>query len=153
MLLSMFISFLLARKVSSRNYVQLVTILILVVSLVSIVLPLSFPFYALLEATQIPEDGVYVLYFLTFEIRKSFVTMHMHACMHIFIRYFLMFFFHFLFFSLVNFVGAIIGYWIGKSEILEDSSKQRISFLKQTIKEPVKCKGSLSVYFDTFCQL
>ena len=118
MLLSMFLSFLLARKFSSRNYVRLVTILIIVVSLFSMGLPLSFPFYARLEVKgiMVPEARLYVLYFLTFEINRSVTSLFILEIL----RYsFLMLFLHYLFFLLVNIVGVIIRHWIGKSKILE----------------------------------
>ena len=118
MLLSMFLSFHLVRKVSSRDYVQLTTILILVFSLFSMILPLSFPFYTLLKMTLIPMR-FYMLYFLTFKISESVFWINLAGTSVFIQRYFLMFLLYYLFFLSVNIVGAIIGYWIGKSAILE----------------------------------
>ena len=110
----MFLSFLLARKLGTRIYVLLVTILIIVVSLLSLGLPLSFPFYSYIYAAIGPgAPGVICeLYFLTFEINRS---MEING----------MLFLHYSFFLLVNIVGAIIGYWIAKSTILERFLKKK----------------------------
>ena len=129
MLLSMFSSFLLVRKFGSRIYVRLVTILIILVSLFSMglpvfnsgweyelkyPLPLSLPFYASIEwRGGFPELSLYLLYFLTFEINRSVTPSYFfHG----------MLFLHYSFFLLVNVVGAVVGYWIGKSKRLEGLS-------------------------------
>ena len=135
MLLSMSLSFLLERKFGTRIYVQLMAILIIVVSLFSTglpvfydgwdyelkyPLPLSFPFYASIKKVPgpvplvVPYPGIYILYFLTFEISRSVTPFYFFQGM---------FFLHYSFFLLVNVVGAIVGYWISKSKSLERPSK------------------------------
>jgi len=107
MLLSIFLSFLLARKLGARIYVLLVTIKIILVSLLSLSFPLSFPFYSYIYAAVGPGSPgpVYELYFLTLEIHRSMETNGM-------------LFLYYSFFLLVNIVGAVIGYWMSKSKKL-----------------------------------
>ena len=100
---SLVVSFLLARKFGSRIYVGLVSILIILVSFFSMMLPLSFPFHGSIYAAVGPgTPGVISeLYFLTFEINRS-------------IKIPGMVFLHYSFFLLVNLLGAILGYWTEK---------------------------------------
>lgn len=117
MLLSLFLSFLLARKFGSRIYILSVTILIIVIPLFSVGLPLSFPFYAFIWAgISAPEACIYGLYFLTFEINRSVTTSYF---------FHRMFFIYYSFFLLVNVVGAILGYWISKSKTLREILKDK----------------------------
>jgi hypothetical protein len=148
MLLSILLSFVLARKFEGRKYAMLIFTVIVLVSFSSAFgwitihqyeefplrtieyyrlhpVPLSFPFYAstslhlpitllnyspilgLFNLTKI----IYQIDFLTFEIisintyYSSFTLKIAPLC--------------YSFFLVVNVIGAIVGYWIGKSEILE----------------------------------
>jgi len=148
MLLSIFLSFVLTIKFEGRKYAILIFTIIVLVSFFSAFgwitihqyeefplrtieyyrlhpVPLSLPFYAstsldlpikFLNYPPIPRlfnltKIIYQIDFLTFEIisintyYSSFTLEIASLC--------------YSFFLLVNIVGAIVGYWIGKSEILE----------------------------------
>jgi hypothetical protein len=143
MLLSILLSFLLARKSTGKFHLLLMTILLILVSFFSLglpsfvssyqrydlkyPLPLSFPFYASLYHTRgfelILNHAIrYSLGFLGFEIVGSWLPFTLWELLPFYSL-----------FLLANITGAIIGYWRGKSTVLENSSRQRLS-LKQTIK-------------------
>ena len=135
MLLSMLLSFLLAKKFTGKIYVLLMTIFLTLISLFSMglpslfryqdwgymevyelkyPLPLSFPFYASVQSSPYwpvhgPPRSYYLLHFLTFEIVRGYVPTYILEPLYLYYSFFL----------LVNIVGAIIGYWISKSTILE----------------------------------
>jgi len=129
MLLSMFISFILARKFTGKTYVSLMTVSLILVSLFSMglprlfpyyqyqsryelkyPLPLSFPFYASLQpvtvTTRPPYGPIssYLLHFLTFEFVRVYAPFTLGwLCL------------YYSFFLLFNLIGAIFGYWISKT--------------------------------------
>jgi len=154
MFLSTFLSFVLARKFKGRKYAIFVFVTIVVVSFFSAFgwitirqyeefplrtteyyrlhpVPLSFPFYAstslhlpitllnyppvlrLFDLTKI----IYRINFLTLEIisintlYSSFTFGIAPSC--------------YSFFLVVNIIGAVVGYWIGKSTILERFFKKK----------------------------
>jgi len=86
-------------------------------------IPLSFPFYTLIDTTMgfiIPPHlpplyGYHQLYFLTAEIGRFVFPLRSD-----------LFLLVYSFFILVNIIGAIIGYWIGKSAILERFFKKAL---------------------------
>ena len=147
MFLSIFLSFVLARKFRGRKYAILIFALIVLVSFFSAFgwitihqrtdwthktiqwykfhpVPLSFPFYASvfydLTVIPLPIDLSRITYqidFLTFEITRVTTYYSSFTLGDAFIYYFL--------FLLVNIVGAFVGYWISKSTILERIFKKK----------------------------
>jgi hypothetical protein len=138
MLLSMFISFILARKFTGKTYVSLMTVLLILVSLFSMglprllpyyqyqstyelkyPLPLSFPFYASLQPVTVtgrppPPIGLYLLHFLTFEFVRVYAPFTLGwLCL------------YYSFFLLFNLVGAIFGYWISKTTFIDKLIEER----------------------------
>ena len=141
MLLSIFISFLLARRFRGRAYVTLIIVITFLVSFLSAFgwirihqhmdftfktvkyyrlhpVPLSFLFYASafveLPAWPLPFDLSRVIYqidFLTFEIISVAIDYSSFTLGRASIYY--------SFFLLGNIAGAIIGYWISKSTFIE----------------------------------
>jgi hypothetical protein len=135
MFLSIFLSFVLSRKFRGRSYALLTILITVVVSFFSasgweevivfnsdyyftptFPIPLSFPFYASIDISMgfisppgsPPMYGEYQFYFLTVEIGR-FVFPLRSA----------LFLLVYSFFVLVNLIGGIVGYWMGKSVILE----------------------------------
>ena len=135
MLLSLFLSFILSRRLGSKAYVVLMIVGIVLVSFFSTVgigkaetynstyyftpnfpIPLSFPFYALIDTTMIfirppdlpPLRGYCPIYFVTAEIGEFVFPLGSGLFLLIY-----------SFFMLVNIIGVIIGYWISKSAALE----------------------------------
>jgi len=136
MLLSMFTSFLLARKFGRVTYVLLTTVALVFISFFSVglprafsgrdyptpsyyPLPFSFPFYSIDNPhshwgmlTVVSES--YEIYFLTFRIAEfwDFYPLSQRSYNMIPFRFY-------LYFLLINLVGAILGYWISKSAFIE----------------------------------
>jgi len=115
MLLSMVISFLLARRFSGKKYVLLMTILLVLVAFLSVLtIPLSFPFYvaSYIEVTggQVIDNMTmmnafqpyYDIVFLTLKIEgfEPGTIQHIDLVL------------VYSFFVLVNLLGAILGFWI-----------------------------------------
>jgi hypothetical protein len=138
MLLSMFISFLLARKFTSKKYVLLTTVFLALISLFSMglpsrfdysqysdvyklehPLPVSFPFHASIRYPPMharpPATIIYFVRFVTVEIAIRPAPFTLGEL-----------YFYYSFFLLANIVGAIIGYWISKSTILERLLKTKV---------------------------
>lgn len=128
----MYFSYRLARSAKRRSYLFAITIFILAVSLFSTVpdfpplyiltyilfFPLSFPFYTLLEFTRIFVNDLpkHVTYrgvrFLTVDITvKSSLEYDIYS-LHGLITAFSLF-------LLVNILGALLGYWIGKKHRIQ----------------------------------
>ena len=124
MLLSMYLLYRLARSAKLRSYMPIVAVLILVVSVLPAIFPvtlvigvtwpvtfLSFPFYASMGYTRIFENYLphhiwyYKLQFLGLTITSS--NFSPSSALTECIR-------HFPFFLVVNILGALLGYWIGK---------------------------------------
>jgi hypothetical protein len=124
MLLSMYLLYRLARTAKLRSYMPMVAGFILVVSLLPAILPvtlviqvtwpvtfLSFPFFASMGYTRIFENDLprhiwyYKLQFLVLDITSS--NFSPSSALTECIR-------HFPFFLVVNILGALLGYWIGK---------------------------------------
>ena len=136
MFLSLFLSFVLARKFKGIIYVPLMIVVIVLVSLFSMGLPtstyspyyhpaydlgpltpLSFPFYASIYDIWVGHqpDYYYRLNFLTFQINEAFAPVPFGTvCL------------HYSFFLLGNVVGAIVGYWVYKSRFLERLYKKSL---------------------------
>ena len=147
MLLSTFLSFVLARKFQGRKYAIFVFVVIVLVSFFSAFgwitihqrtdythktvqwykfhpVPLSFPVYASvfyhLTVGPLPIDESEIIYqigFLAFEIARVTTYYFSFTLVNVFNYY--------SFFLVVNIVGAFVGYWIGKSTILERFFKKR----------------------------
>ncbi len=145
MLLSILLSFLLARKFTGKIYVLLTTVFLALISLFSMglpshfpyrysptvwvydpksllyelksPLPLSFPFYASVQKGIFigPVINYYLLHFLTFEFVRDYLPSTLGVL-----------YLYYSFFLLANIVGAIIGYWISKSTILERLFKTKV---------------------------
>jgi len=139
MLLSMFISFILARKFTGKTYVSLMTVSLILVSLFSMglpsrfdyyqyagfdayklehPLPISFPFYVSLQPVVVTLPrygpiGSYLLHFLTFDFVRDYVPFTLGDL-----------YLYYSFFLLVNLVGAILGYWISKTTFIEKLLKK-----------------------------
>jgi len=132
MLLSMFISLLLARKLRGVTYVLLTTVALLYISLLSfglptlgpynptpdlIPFPLSFPFYSINTVrprsfwtfTEMAES--YELYFMTSRIAEVWEERS-----HFQFNYLEDLFPFYCYFLLINIVGAILGYGLSKSK-------------------------------------
>ena len=149
MLLSMFISFLLARKIKGKLYVLLITVVLILVSLFSIGFPriwdylgwryspeyifwqlnlpalaLSFPFHVYFSQ---------VLHFVSplpplpnpprYDLSLFFLVFKLESFYGIFltIGYIILLV---SFFLLVNLVGAILGYWISKTTFIDRQLKK-----------------------------
>jgi len=140
MLLSMFISFLLARRFRRRTYVTLIIVIIVLVSFFSAFgwiarrqrmdwtfktvhyytfhpIPISFPFYASIFYSWTvlpgPIDGsmfTYQISFLTFEITRATTYYPSPFTLASASVYC-------SFFLLINIIGTFVGYWIGKLTI------------------------------------
>jgi hypothetical protein len=134
MLLSMFISFLLARRFRWKTYVALTTIIVALVSLFSVTvvylyplplfdvrvkqypLPLSFPFHVCIwrYSGYGFRYGVEI-YFLTLRIGHQSLWLapsSMFDIMNFFGKVYISF-------LLINVVGAIFGYWISKTTFID----------------------------------
>jgi len=145
MFLSLFLSFVLARKLGSKTYGVLMIVVIVLVSFFSTVgiggwlrypwgcyilpvspVPLSFPFHTYIRVIEPRMPGsshYYHLDFLTVPIIGSEVPVKCSLFLLIY-----------SFFILVNIIGAILGYWIGKSAILKmKESKTREQVIKELI--------------------
>jgi len=154
MLLSMFISFLLARRFKGKVYVLLMTVVLIPMSLLSIgfpsvwgtmrdgptvwqvnlpAIPLSFPFHTSISKgppinivgtwrPPFPFPPTYSvrLYLLTYQVWTNEMPgpLQLLTSEHIVLLL--------PFFLLVNLMGAIIGYWISKSTILERLFKTKV---------------------------
>ncbi len=124
MLLSMYLLYRLARSAKLRSYMPIVPVLILVVSVLPAIFPLtimiggtwpvtflSFPFFASMGETRIFENYLphhiwhYTFQFLGLTITYSNFSpsSYLTECIR-----------HFPFFLVVNILGALLGYWIGK---------------------------------------
>ena len=145
MLLSMFVSFFLARRFGGKAYVSLLTVFTILITLFSVglprmdaywrytywkysvelrhPLPLSFPFYASVFVVlgihwgPYPPPRYYQLYFLTFKLQELGLPVEF--------EHFILFY---SFFLEINIVGVIIGYWISKTTLVE---KLTFKFIKQ----------------------
>jgi hypothetical protein len=141
MLLSMFISFVLARRFSGRNYVTLIIVTIALLSFFSAFgwitlhqrtdfthrtsqwyklspVPLSLPFYASvlydMAVRPLPIDSSRITYrigLLTVEILSVTESYSSFTLGQASV--------YFSFFFLVNLIGAILGYWINKSTFID----------------------------------
>ena len=139
MLLSMLISFLLARKFRWKIYVALIAVIVTLISLFSVTviilhplnttlswvqgnnypLPLSFPFYVCIFNIGGYCGGCYhvSIYFLTLRIDyQSWLSPYMS------LDFFAKVYIPFL---LINIVGAILGYWINKTAFIDKLLKKR----------------------------
>jgi hypothetical protein len=124
MLLSMYLLYRLVRSAKLRSYMPMVAGFILVVSVLPVIFPLtimiwvtwpvtflSFPFFASMGYTRIFENDLphhiwyYKLQFLFLDITSSNFSpsSYLTECIR-----------HFPFFLVVNILGALLGYWIGK---------------------------------------
>ncbi len=142
MFLSLFLSFVSARKLRNRKFSLLMIVVIVLVSFFSAFgmgrvdtynstyyftptfpVPLSFPLYTLIDTTMVfitpphlpPLHGYYQLYFLTVETGRF--VFPLRSDLFLLVN---------SFFILVNSIGVIIGYWIGKSAILERFFKKSL---------------------------
>ena len=140
MLLSMFISFVFARRFRWKKYVALVAVIVPLVSLLSVLpyfevavehyhlLPMSFPFHARIGIDvyyKFVEEPPYLslineLYFLTFKI--GHIKWECPQNINPSIGFLSIIYLPFL---LINLVGAIFGYWISKSTFIEKLLKKR----------------------------
>jgi hypothetical protein len=145
MLLSMFISFLLARRFRGKVYVLLMTMVLILVSLFSIgfpiiwrsidgdiiwqmnsaTIPLSFPFHA--SISEIPYADLLPYYPrplhpLAYDVELYFLTFQLVDFESIVITRHIIFLVSF--FLPVNLVGAILGYWINKSTFIDKLLKK-----------------------------
>ena len=131
MLLSMYLLYRLARSAKLRSYMPMVTIFILVVSVLPVIFPVTFmigatwpvtflswpalfmvdPFYRIIE--YIPEtdtwDVEYATYHEAYIPAMKVVTLDWHE----------FFVIAFSLSLLVNFLGASLGYWIGKKHRIQ----------------------------------
>ena len=140
MLLSMFMSFLLARKFRWRIYLILIAVMVALVSLFSVTvvclfplsrlfdpsrpLPLSFPFHVriLMPPTWVGIIYIYEIYFLTLKIgRFEIWYWHRGQNMDLFLDFLGNVYLSFL---IINLVGAIFGYWISKLTFLDKLLKK-----------------------------
>ena len=146
MLLSMFISFLLARRFRRRTYVALIVVIIVLVSFFSAFglirkhqykelgkstdwytfhpVPLSFPFYASVfyswNVYPIGVDGsrfTYQIVFMAFELTRATTYYPSPLTLRSASVYYSLF-------LLVNIVGTIFGYWISKSTFIDKLLKK-----------------------------
>ena len=134
MLLSMFISFLLARRFRWKTYVALTTVIVALVSLFSVTivylyplplfdvrvkqypLPLAFPFYVSIR--RLSGYGFYYvfeIYFLMLRIEHPILSLSPASMLDI-ISFFGKIYMPFL---LINVVGATFGYWISKTTFID----------------------------------
>jgi len=147
MLLSMFISFLLARKFRGKTYVLLIAVSLALVSLFSMGLPSHFPY------RYVPSHWEYDPKSLLYEL-KSPLPLSFPFCASVqkgmviigpvfnyYLLHFLTFeivrgylpltlgelYLYYSFFLLVNLVGAIFGYWISKTTFIDKLLKKRQS--------------------------
>ena len=139
MLLSILLSFLLARKFTGKIYVLLTTVFLALISLFSMglpshfpyrysptvwvydpksllyelksPLPLSFPFYASIQYSPIRVFPPRIYYLLHF-LTFEFVRGYVPFTLGELYLYY-------SFFLLVNLVGAIFGYWISKTAFIQ----------------------------------
>ena len=140
MLLSMFMSFLLARRFRWKIYLILIAVIVALVSLFSLTvvclfpfsqlfdryrpLPLSFPFHVriYMPHTFAGTSYIFEIYFLTLKIGNlgiSYMTRLPNM------DYFLDFLGKvYLSFLIINFVGAILGYWISKTAFINKLLKK-----------------------------
>jgi len=140
MLLSMFISFLLAKKFRWRTYLILIAVVVALVSLFSVTvvclfplsrlfdpyrpLPLSFPFHVriYMPLTFIGTSYIYEVYFLTLKIGSIGIGYWTRLPN---MDYFLDFLGKvYLLFLIINLVGAILGYWISKTTFIDKLLKK-----------------------------
>jgi len=147
MLLSMFISFLLARKIKGKLYVLLITVVLILVSLFSIGFPriwdylgwryspeyifwqlnlpalaLSFPFhvyFSLARLRFVPPSPNPPIY----DLNLYFLVFQLESFDRIYLStgYIILLV---SFFLLVNLVGAILGYWISKTTFIDKLLKK-----------------------------
>jgi len=146
MLLSMLISFLLARKLRGKIYVLLMTVVLILVSLSSIgfpsvwrstggdtiwqvnlpVIPLSFPFHIsisrplMIRLHDVPIPDFFRLHPLppTYEIGLYFLTIQIWSNLDWWLLTSQDIILLVSSFLLINIVGAIIGYWISKTTFI-----------------------------------
>jgi len=152
MLLSMFTSFLLARRFKGKVYVLLVTVVLILMSLLSIgfpsvwgtmrdettvwqvnlpAIPLSFPFHtSISEGPPINIVGTWRPPFPfppTYSVRLYFLTYQvwtneMSGPLQLLTSEHIVFLLPF--FLLVNLIGATFGYWISKTTFIDKLSKK-----------------------------
>jgi hypothetical protein len=152
MLLSMFISFLLARKIKGKLYVLLITVVLILVSLFSIGFPsiwdylgwryspeyrfwqlnlpalaLSFPFHVYFSQVFLPAHWHFVSPLPNppiYDLSLYFLVFKLESFGRIYltIGYIILLV---PFFLLVNLVGAILGYWISKTTFIDKLLKKR----------------------------
>ena len=151
MLLSMFISFLLARRFGGRMYVPLMIVGLVLVSFFSVGIPefrfgqrvwpmernavllhnpvpLSFPLYASSVKYETDEayrgDMLYQLYLFNFVIREHLIFFYSFIPSKTFNLGMFDYVLYYSFFMLVNMVGAILGYWLGKATFIDHLFKK-----------------------------
>jgi len=152
MLLSMFISFLLARRFKGKVYVLLMTIVLILVSLFSIgfpsvwrstggdtiwrlnlpAIPLSFPFHIsisrplMIRLHDIPIPEHFWLHPLppTYEIRLCFLTIQIWSNLDWWLLTSQDIILLVSSFLLINITGAILGYWISKTTFIDKLLKK-----------------------------
>ena len=135
MLLSIFISFLLARRFSGKIYVPLIVVAMILISISSVgwitiinehrigvepqgTLPLSFPFNTI-KIYVLGSWPVYSLRFLEFQIIEVFPE-------HKWLLSSEQFLLIYTFFLLVNIVGILIGYWMKTQRWLSILKKVKV---------------------------
>ena len=151
MLLSMFTSFLLARKFKVKIYILLMTVVLILVSLFSIgfpsvwrsaggiviwqvnlpAIPLSFPFYA--SISEVPYAYLLPYYPrpshpLAYSVELYFLSFQPVGFESIVITRHIIFLVSF--FLLINLIGAILGYWISKTTFIDKLIARRKTKVK-----------------------
>jgi hypothetical protein len=138
MLLSMFISFILARRFTGKTYVSLMAVSLALVSLFSMGLPSRFDYYPYSDAYKLEHPLP-----ISFPFHASIKYPPMYARHPPAISYFVHFvtvkividytpftltlgklYFYYSFFLLFNLVGAILGYWISKTTFIDKLLKK-----------------------------
>jgi len=145
MLLSMFISFLLARKIKGKLYVLLITVVLILVSLFSIgfpsvwrsiggdiiwqvnlpATPLSFPFHA--DISEVPYCTIAIHpsppHPPRYDVKLFFLGLQIESLNFIALTTSHIIF-SVSFFLLFNLAGAVLGYWISKTTFIDKLLKK-----------------------------